>query len=224
MRISIYQPSYLPWLPYIDKMKNCDIFVYLNNVAYSKNSFDNRNKILIDGKDHWLTIPIKTAGKSGQKYTETIPANYDFLKNHIQIIEQTYKKEKFFDKYFPRFKKMYDDGYDTSLAASTKAFDIDGPSLSEICWWMLGWYESVFNTKCSVVKASTRHYEGVGSDLILNICRQWKADEYYSGQMGHDYLDEEKFKKAGIKIVYQDYEPPNHYAAIHQLFINGPIL
>lgn len=224
MRISIHQPAYLPWLPYIEKIKNCDVFIYLNNVAYSKNSFDNRNKILINGKDHWLTIPIKTSGRFGQKYTETIPTDYNFLQSHIKTIEQAYKKEKFYDKYFPRLKKIYEDSYNTSIAAATRAFDVDGPSLSEICWWMLGWYESVFNTKSMAVKASARRYEGTGSDLILNICREWKATEYYAGQMGHDYLEEEKFEKAGVKIIYQDYEPPNHYASIHQLFINGPTL
>jgi len=60
MRVAIHQPHYWPWLGYLKKMKEADIFVYLDEAAYTKNGFINRNKIQIDGKDHWLTIPVLT--------------------------------------------------------------------------------------------------------------------------------------------------------------------
>jgi len=39
-------------------MKEADIFILLDNVQFSKQSWQQRNKVQIDGKDKWLTVPI----------------------------------------------------------------------------------------------------------------------------------------------------------------------
>lgn len=218
MRISIHQPAYLPFLGYIEKMKNTDIFIYLDTVAYSKNSFDNRNKILIDGKEKWLTIPIKTAGKLGQTYLEAIPDNFNWLKTHIYLIDRAYSGSKGYIKYMSILRDTYENCYSTVLRNMGTSYDMASPSLSDICWWLLGFYEEAFSIRSQAVVASTKQFEGKGSDLILDICKKLGATEYYSGIMGHDYLKEDDFKKAGIKIVYQTYKPPHNLAAIHSLF------
>ena len=48
MRAAILQPSYLPWLGFFEQMYVCDIFVYLDDVQYTKNDWRNRNKIKND--------------------------------------------------------------------------------------------------------------------------------------------------------------------------------
>jgi hypothetical protein len=42
----------------------------------------------------------------------------------------------------------------------------------------------------------------------LEICRHFKATEYFSGPFGRDYIDQQAFDEAGIKIVYHDYDHP----------------
>ena len=39
---------------------------------------------------------------------------------------------------------------------------------------------------------------------LVDICKHYKATTYLAGQGGKDYLDESKFKEAGIEVVYQD--------------------
>ena len=46
------------------------------------------------------------------------------------------------------------------------------------------------------------------SDLILDLCRYFQADRYISGALGKNYLEEVRFKEAGISIEYQDYQHP----------------
>ena len=38
-KVAIHQPNYLPWLGYFAKIKKCDIFVFLDDVQFSKNSW-----------------------------------------------------------------------------------------------------------------------------------------------------------------------------------------
>lgn len=218
MRVSIYQPSYLPWLPYIEKMKNSDVFVFLDTVSYSKNSFDNRNRIPINGKSYWLTIPIKTSGRLGQTYLETETVNNDWIDSHLSVIRQTYKKSKNYDQYMERIEMAYE-----------RCRGIT--NLATICWRMLPLFiytfvvpslDEIFESPGhEIVRASDYNFKGKRSELLLDICQYFKATEYYSGVMGKSYLDEEIFQRTGIKVVYPNYNPPHYYSAIHQLFTEG---
>ena len=52
------QPHFLPYYGFFNLMKEADIFILLDNVQFSKQSWQQRNKVQIDGKDKWLTVPI----------------------------------------------------------------------------------------------------------------------------------------------------------------------
>lgn len=54
-----------------------------------------------------------------------------------------------------------------------------------------------------ILKSSQMQAVGKSSDLILNLCKEAGASRYISGTGGMGYLEEAKFKDAGIKIVYQ---------------------
>ena len=79
----------------------------------------------------------------------------------------------------------------------------------------------------SQMKASGRKDE-----LVLNLCQEVGATTYLSGPLGRHYLCEEKFREAGIEVIYHDYREPSypqaysgfepHMAAIDLLFNCGP--
>ena len=58
------QPSYLAWLPLFARINASNVFVYLDNVEYSKNSFHNRNRIKTAQGELSLTAPVKYSGNS----------------------------------------------------------------------------------------------------------------------------------------------------------------
>ena len=45
MKLGCVQPGYLPWIPFFKRIQQSDIFVYLDDVEFSKNNFHNRNRI-----------------------------------------------------------------------------------------------------------------------------------------------------------------------------------
>ncbi len=45
MKISIIQPTYLPWSGYFSMIKNADIFVFLDDVQFDKRSWQQRKRI-----------------------------------------------------------------------------------------------------------------------------------------------------------------------------------
>lgn len=62
--VSIHQPNFLPWLPYLFKMNYADIHVCLDHVEFSKNGWTNRCCYLLNKDKKYFTIPIKKADTS----------------------------------------------------------------------------------------------------------------------------------------------------------------
>ena len=49
MRVTIHQPQFLPWLGYLDKIDQADLFIALDSVQFKKNEWQNRNRIRTAG-------------------------------------------------------------------------------------------------------------------------------------------------------------------------------
>ena len=58
MIISIHQPNFLPWLGYFYKIAASDMFIVLDDVQYTKNSYINRSQIKTPQGCLWLTVPV----------------------------------------------------------------------------------------------------------------------------------------------------------------------
>jgi len=67
--IAIHQPNYLPWLGFFDKARTIDYFVLLDNVAFTRGSVINRNRIKTKTGAHWITVPVP-AGRRNSKASE----------------------------------------------------------------------------------------------------------------------------------------------------------
>ena len=50
MKIAIHQPNFFPWAGYFLQDLFVDIFVFLDDVQYSKNSYTNRASIILEQK------------------------------------------------------------------------------------------------------------------------------------------------------------------------------
>jgi len=42
MILAAHQPNFLPWLPYFQKIHNCDLFILLGDVQYVRHQYQNR--------------------------------------------------------------------------------------------------------------------------------------------------------------------------------------
>ena len=58
MRCVIMQPTYMPWAGYLHLIDQADVFVFLDDVQFEKQSWQNRNRVLVRGAPHWLTVPV----------------------------------------------------------------------------------------------------------------------------------------------------------------------
>ena len=108
MKVAIHQPNYIPWLGFFYKILNCDTFVILDNVQYTKDSIQNRNKIKSSKGELLLTVPVLTKGKFAQITNEVLINNNDnWRKKHWAGIYQNYVKAVYFDDFALFFVEIY---------------------------------------------------------------------------------------------------------------------
>ena len=61
------------------------------------------------------------------------------------------------------------------------------------------------------VKRLLKRYKNTGilkTDLILNMCKAANAKTFIFGQDGKTYIEEDKFKQAGVKYKFQNFKHP----------------
>ena len=81
----MHQPVYLPWLGSFEKVISSEKFVFLDDVQFEKNGFQNRNKIRTYDGEIWLTVPVKA---KSQTLLKDVKINYstDWINKHKKSI------------------------------------------------------------------------------------------------------------------------------------------
>ena len=59
MKVGIMQPYFFPYIGYFQLMNAVDEFVVYDNIEFTKKGWINRNRILVNGKDAFITISLK---------------------------------------------------------------------------------------------------------------------------------------------------------------------
>jgi hypothetical protein len=190
MKITIHQPNYLPYFGYFQKMAQADIFVLLDNVQYSKDSYTQRVKIRTQNEWIWLTIPIEKTNNFRLIRDVKLPLDSRWRKKHKVSIISNYSKS-------PHFDKNFIDEY----------FDFSTDSLNVFNEQGIRYLQQQFKIKTKLVRASEMNIDSTlaSTDLLLEIVKKLNGTSYISGPSGKQYLDEGKFSDNNITIEY--FEP-----------------
>jgi len=196
MIISVHQPQYIPWLGYFDKIAQSDKFVFLDNVQYKEREFQNRNKIRTKDGSTWLTVPVISKGEGRQKISEVkIDNGIAWQRKHLASLRTSYARAAYFKDYYSYFEEVLGRQwvYLKDLNIEIINFILKKLSIDT---------SIAFESDLDVVTMSTQR--------IIDICQKLKADAYLSGSGGKDYLEEELFLKADLKLIYQKFDHPRY--------------
>lgn len=214
MITSIMQPTFIPSAIYFSLILQSDNFVFLDNVKFSKQSFQQRNIILTSGGPKWITLPIDKSDTSQIKNIK-IKLNSNLIKKNLKTIKENYSKTKFFNKYFPQLEKI---------------FDQKDESLSSFNIKIIKWLCDCFEIQSNFFMASDLTNNNDKIKRLIEICTNLKTKVYLSTEGAKIYLRENEkfFKEKNIQIKYNNFDNKNFtlnnkiLSALHFLFIDGP--
>jgi hypothetical protein len=193
MIVAAHQPQYLPWLGYFAKIDQADVFVLLDNVQFKKNEWQNRNRIKTAAGPQWLTVPVTY--KFPQRIDEVGVNNRErWQHKQRQAILSNYRKAPFWETFAPLLEEIFIPEWDR--LAPLNIFVVK--KLSEI----LG-----IATPLYVVSELPSFPEDPDERLIA-IVQYFGADGYLAGSGGRDYMQLDRYRQKGIKVLFQEYLHP----------------
>jgi hypothetical protein len=196
MLVAIHQPNYAPWLGYFAKISRADVFVFLDNVQFSKNNYINRVQIDGGGRSRWLTIPV--SHRMGDPIDRVRAANLQWPRSHLDCLRSCYSRAAAWREVSPWLEETYLNLPQDNLAASNVALiEALAAQLGLVCRFRCA---SEFDTG-----------DATSDDRLIAIVKSLgEGASYLSGRGGAKYQDPAKFQSAGVPMVYSDFVHPTY--------------
>lgn len=209
---AIHQPDFLPWLGFFHKMSKSDKFIIFDTVPISTGkSWSSRVQILLNGKIYWLSIPIKRAGKAGQRICEVE------IDNPRSNWERIFKTLYLAYHKCPHFPEVFD--------FLKEAVNPTSLNLAEVCFSIISKTAIKLNLKPQILCTSENerllHSTQIKTELIVEVCKEYGIRHYLSGRGCLDFLKPELFRNAGIEIVFQSFSEPQYSQLSSRQFVKG---
>ncbi|MGQ9706708.1 MAG: WbqC family protein [bacterium] len=190
--IACHQPGYIPFPGFFAKMLRSDLFVFMDFVQLNKRSWQVRNRIKTRNGPTWLTVPVYTKGKYHQKIKECRIVDNLWRHKHWEKIRHNYHQSPYFKDYSDFFEKIYSKKWEW---------------LVDLNLYIIEGLREFLNIFTPIIIAENVQFKKTKTDLIIEICKYYNATDYLSSDREVDYIEPEKFKKAGINQYYLNYTP-----------------
>ena len=206
MFVAIHQLNYLPWIGYFRKIAQCDVFVFLDDVPFSKGSFTNRVKVLGSGVERWLSVPV--SANLGDKINAIHPAKPNWLNSHMSSLTNYYVGAECFKTAWPKLRDI--------LA------QVPNDRLDRINSCLVEAISAELGLTCKFVRSSDHETgDSTGDRRLIDLLTQITPNAtYLSGKGAKTYQDPEKYRASGFGFRYSDFDHPR-YRQLSDAFVPG---
>ncbi len=221
MRVGIMQPTYLPWIGYLDLADQVEHFVFLDDASFAHRSWQQRNRIVSSQGLQWLTVPTRVKGRRGQAIHEVGIAQPEFIHKHLRAFEHAYRRAAFYDAFAPGLCRVFESGDPWER-------------LADLNLALLRWLFDSFGIEVATSRSSAMKAGGRRGERLATLCGELGATTYLAAAGSEAYLleDQETFSRRGVEVQIQCYEHPVYSqhgesflpqaSAIDLLFHHGP--
>jgi hypothetical protein len=194
MRCAVMQPTYFPWAGYFNLIKVVDVFVFLDDAQYERSSWQNRNRVLVGGMPHWLTVPVVRDHLGDTLDRVRTDEKLPWRRKHVALLKQTYGNHPF--------------GADALMLTESLISDHSLGVLADLNIRIIGSLCDKLGIATPRLRASELDVAGKRTDRLIKICARLKCDEYLSPPGALQYLAKDGFsEKASARLLINDYQP-----------------
>jgi WbqC-like protein len=206
MKVVVNQSNYLPWKGYFDLIHDADLFIFYDDVQFTKNDWRNRNRLKTSRGPAWLTIPV---GQNIHRLISevSLPVG-NWAQRHWETITECYIDAPYFKNYAGLFRDMLLGRTWSSLSALNQ-------SLTQMI------ARDILGIQTAFTDSRQYALRGKGQERLLMLLRAAGTRTYISGPAAKAYLDESHFASAGITVTWKDYSGYPEYRQSHPPFEHG---
>jgi len=191
MKVAIMQPYFFPYIGYFQLINAVDEFIIYDNIEFTKRGWINRNRILVNGTDVLISLPLK-------KDSDYLHVKERFLANTweidrkkmLNIIKESYRKAPFFYETYEVLEKciMYEER-----------------NLFEFIFHSIQTIKNYLDIKTELIISSTIpiDHQLKSEEKVLAICKLIEADTYINPIGGLELYNKESFKENKLDLLFQ---------------------
>jgi hypothetical protein len=192
VKLAIMQPYLFPYIGYFQLMQSVDRFVVYDDVAFIKQGWINRNRILINGEAAYFSVPIKHAS-SFVTIRETLiddePQNARWVEKVLKTIDNAYRRAPEFARAFPLVERVFS-------RTTNRIADLAAASLEVVAEFLEIRIEWVRSSVCY------GNSDLKGEDRVLAICQAEQANEYVNVAGGRELYSRARFGAHGLALQF----------------------
>lgn len=202
-KVAIIQSNYIPWKGYFDIINDVDLFIFYDDVQYTKNDWRNRNKLKTTNGSEWISIPVSAS--SDTLIYEVGFQNLQWTTKHFKTLTALYSKAPYFKRYKDFLEYVY--------------MERKWSGLSEVNQFLIKTISCDFlGIKAQFADSRSYEIEGKKMERLMSLLKYSGASTYISGPAAKDYIDKERFKDEDIDLIYKDYTKYIEYEQFHPPF------
>lgn len=207
MKIACMQPYFIPYMGYWQLLNYVDKFVILDDVQYITKGWINRNKISLNKKDFWLTIPLNNANKNKIINEIHIDNQNIIIRKILRTIELNFIKSENGDFALKLINP---------ISYTNKLLDYLVHSITELSRFL--------NIKTELVFSSSINIDSniKGEKRILEIVSHLGGKNYINPISGASLYSENNFSVNNIKLnfIECDFFENYEYSILNHLLIS----
>lgn len=203
MKVAILQSNYIPWKGYFDIIGSVDLFIFHDDLQYTKADWRNRNKIKTPNGAQWITVPCGTS--EHRLICDVSLIGRDWQPKHWNFIRENYARAPFFREYKPFFEDIYLGRTWDNLS------DMNQYVIKAVCTELLGIHTVFEDSRAYNLKATK-------ADRVIELLKKVGATKYLSGPAARSYLDESRLAAEGVSLEWMNYSNYPEYPQMYPPF------
>lgn len=204
MKVAIMQPYFLPYIGYFQLIGAVDLFILYDNIKYTKKGWINRNRMLQNGTDVMLSLPLESASDMLNVCDRKLASQFNRTKMFSQI-NGAYRRAPCFAQTYPLIEKIV-------MYEEQNLFKFIQNSITKICEH-LG-----VTTKIQISSRIAIDQNLRGQDKVLAFCEAIGASTYINAIGGVELYSRELFRTRGIELMFIQ-SRPFEYAQFGNAFL-----
>lgn len=182
------QPYFFPYIGYFQLIAAVDMFIVYDNIKYTKKGWINRNRMLQNGKDVMISLPLKGDSDSLNVCERALAADFNCNKLLNQI-KGAYRRAPYFEQTFQLVDQVmrYDD---------TNLFRFLHHSIVKTCEHL------DITTEIRISSSIATDHNMKNQDKVLALCEAVGASSYVNAIGGLELYSKEMFRKKGIDLKF----------------------
>jgi hypothetical protein len=190
MRLGIMQPYFFPYIGYFQLMNAVDEFIVYDNIEFTKKGWINRNRILVNGHDSFITLPLKK--------------DSDYLDVRDRYLADSWSAERI--KMLNRIKESYRKAskFEAVYSLVEKCICFEDNNLFNFILNSLSQVKEYLEIRTFLIVSSTIPIDHAlkSERKVIAICKARNADSYLNPIGGTKLYDKEQFMSEGIDLHF----------------------